>query len=189
MSIGVFYDHIWTLCFDAAEFIRLLDQFSELVSLIEPNIIIPLPDVSRAWVDSAKPPNATMCPPAKQAQLPALLLNEAVEHNRGRLTLPFLKNGYEDYIPSFVEHGGPGVDEKIGEQIKLEAVEHQLQRELKNFRRDLASMFRSGRVVAGLLKQYPQLLFKIDNDSRDAIQFAKRVIDDLAEKYGPSQRR
>jgi hypothetical protein len=122
-------------------------------------------------------------PPAKQAQLAALLLNEAVEHNRGRLTLPFLRDyGYEDYIPSFVEHGGPVVDEKIGGQIKLEAVEHQLQRELKNFTRGLASMFRSGRVVAGLLKQYPQVLFKIDNDSRDAIQFAKRVIGDLAEK-------
>jgi hypothetical protein len=45
------------------------------------------------------------------------------------------------------------VDEKIGEQIKLEAVERQVQRELKNFTRDLASMFRSGREVAGLLEQ------------------------------------
>jgi len=73
-------------------------------------------------------------PLAKQAELAALLLNEAVEHNRGRgLTLPFLKDrNYEDYIPSFVEHDGPVVDEQIGEQIKLEAVQDQLQRALKD---------------------------------------------------------
>jgi hypothetical protein len=71
----------------------------------------------------------------KQAKLAAVLLDEAVELNNGKLTLPFLK---------------------FGEQIKLEAVQHQLQRELKNCEKGLVILFRSGRVVAGLLKQYPQ---------------------------------
>jgi hypothetical protein len=129
-------------------------------------------------------------PLAKQAELAALLLNEAVEHNRGRLTLPFIRNyKYEDYIPSYVKHGGgTEVDEKIGEQIKLEAVEYQLQRELQNFMRGLGIMSRSGHVVDGLLEQYPQVPFKIDNKSRRAIQLAKRVIDDLAEKLKPISR-
>ena len=80
------------------------------------------------------------------------------------------------------------VDEKIGGQIKLEAVEHQLQRELKNFTRGLGIMIRSGHVVDGLLKQYPQIPFKVDNDSRRAIQLAKQVIDDLAQKLKPISR-
>jgi hypothetical protein len=49
-------------------------------------------------------------------------------------------------------------------------------------------MFRSGREVDGLLKQYPQVPFKVDNDSRRAIQLAKKVIDDLAEKLPPASR-
>jgi hypothetical protein len=123
-------------------------------------------------------------PFAEQTKLAALLLNEAVEHNKGWLTLPFIKR-YEDYIPSFVEHGSePVIDEKLGEQIKLEAVEHQLQRELKDFTKGLVIMFRSGRVMDGLLKQYPQAHFHIDNDSRRSIQMAKRVLDSLTEKLG-----
>jgi hypothetical protein len=125
----------------------------------------------------------------KQAKLAVVLLDEAVEHNKGHLTLPFLKNhNYEDYIPSFVEHDTTTIDAKISEKIKLAAVENQFQRELKNFTRGLAIMSRSGHVMAGLLKQYPQVSFKVDNQSRRAIEFAKEVIDDLAEKLPPVSR-
>jgi hypothetical protein len=103
------------------------------------------------------------------------------------LTLPFLKNhSYEDYIPSFIEDGGPVIDEKIGEQIKLEAVEHQLQRELENFMRGLRIIINSGHTIDGLLKQYPHAALKVDNGKRRAIQLAKQVIDDLAEKLKPT---
>jgi hypothetical protein len=124
-------------------------------------------------------------PLAKQAELAAILLNEAVEHNKGWLMLPFIKR-YEDYIPSFVEHGDPVVDEKTGEQIKLEAVQHQLQRELANFMRGLRIVLHSGHTMAGLLKQYPQVPFKVDNGKRRAIQMTKQVFDDLAEKLKPT---
>ena len=120
-------------------------------------------------------------PLAKQAKLAAVLLDEAVEHNKGRLTLPFIKR-YEDYIPSFIEHDTTVVDDKLGEQIKLKAVEQQLQRELKNFARGLAIMFRRGHTIDGLLRQYPQASFKIDSQARTSIKFAKRAIDELAEK-------
>jgi hypothetical protein len=119
---------------------------------------------------------------AKQAQLAALLLSEASNHNEGWLTLPFIKR-YGDYIPSFVEHGSePAIDEKLGEQIKLEAVQHQLQRELKNFMRGLGSMSRSDFVIDGLLRKYPQAPFRINTQSRSSIQLAKRLINALAEK-------
>jgi hypothetical protein len=72
-------------------------------------------------------------PLAKQAGLAAVFLNEAVRHNKGRLTLPFLRDrNYQDYIPSFIEYGDTEVDEKTGEQIKLEAVKQQVKREWQN---------------------------------------------------------
>jgi len=42
----------------------------------------------------------------------------------------------------------------MGEQIKLEAVEQQLQRELANFMRGLRIIIHSGLTMHGLLKQY-----------------------------------
>jgi hypothetical protein len=55
-------------------------------------------------------------PFAKQAVLAALLLNRANLHNKGKLTLQWLKNyGYEKYIPSFVKHGDIDVDQKTGD--------------------------------------------------------------------------
>jgi hypothetical protein len=57
--------------------------------------------------------------PAKQVQVAALLLNEAVEHNEGRLSLPFAKT-YEQYIPLAVKHGSK-VDEQTSVQIEAEA--------------------------------------------------------------------
>jgi hypothetical protein len=96
--------------------------------------------------------------------------------------------GYEDDIPSFVKYGGTEVDEKIGEQIKLEAVQHQIQRELKNFMRGLGIMSHSGFVIDGLLKRYSQVPFRIDNQSRFSIQLAKRLINALNEKLKPTSR-
>jgi len=124
-----------------------------------------------------------------QANLALILLDEAIEHNRGNLTLPFLRNyRYEDYIPSFVEYEVTEVGEEIGEQIRMRAIEQQLQRELKNFMRGLRIIIHSGHTMDGLLSQNPQVPFKVDNGSRRAIQMAKRIIDDLAEKLKPISR-
>jgi hypothetical protein len=124
-----------------------------------------------------------------QAKLALILLDEAVEHNKGRLTLPFLRNRrYEDYIQSFLEYEVTEVGEEIGEKIRLKAIEQQLQRELENFMRGLGIIIRSGHTVDGLHRQYPQVPFEVDNGKRRAIQIAKRIIDDLAEKLKPSSR-
>jgi hypothetical protein len=122
-----------------------------------------------------------------QAKLALILLDEAVEHNKGHLTLPFLRNHrYEDYIPSLLEYEVTQVGEEIAEKIRLKAIEQQFQRELENFTRGLAIMFRSGRVIDRLLQQYPQTSLKVDNGSRRLIRNAKRIIDDLAEKLPPT---
>jgi hypothetical protein len=101
--------------------------------------------------------------------------------------LPFLRNHqYEDYIPSFVEYEVTEVGEEIDEQIRMKAIEQQLQRELENFVRGLGIIIHSGHTVDGLLKQYSQVPFKVDNDKRRVIQMTKRIIDDLAEKLKPT---
>jgi hypothetical protein len=125
-------------------------------------------------------------PLAKQAKLAAVLLDEAVELNKGRLTLPFLRTQkYEYFIPSYIEYDTTTIDAQMGEKIKLAAVEHQLERELANFMRGLRIIIKSGHTMDGLLNQYPQVSVRVDHGKRRAIQMARRIIDDLADKLPP----
>jgi len=72
-------------------------------------------------------------PFAKQAKVAALLLNEAVEHNKGWLTLPFAKR-YEPYIPSAAKYDTAQIDEQTAAQIEAEAAHEQWKLEQRSFR-------------------------------------------------------
>jgi hypothetical protein len=120
-------------------------------------------------------------PLAKQAKIAALLLNEAVEHNKGRLSLPFAKD-FEKYIPSALKHDTTQqIDEQTGVQIEAEAAHEQWKREAEEFRRHVGGMLRSGYAMTGLAQKYPQIDFVINNELRRSIKHAKQVIDKLAE--------
>jgi hypothetical protein len=119
-------------------------------------------------------------PLAKQAKVAALLLNEAVEHNKGRLSLPFAKD-YEQYIASMVKHDTTQIDEQTGAQIEAEAAQEQWKLEAEKFQSHLGGIMRSGYAMTGLAQQYPQIDFVINNELRHSIKHAKQVIDKLAE--------
>jgi len=51
----------------------------------------------------------------------------------------------------------------------------------EKFQSHVIGMIRSGHVMTGLARQYPQIPFVISNDLRRSIKRAKQVIDQLAE--------
>jgi hypothetical protein len=120
-------------------------------------------------------------PFAKQAKVAALLLNEAVEHNKGRLSLPFAKT-YEKYIPSAVKHDTTQIDEQTGAQIEAEAAFYQWERAAEDFHKHVAGMMKSAHEMVGLAKKYPQNPFPISNRLRFSIRWAQQEINELANR-------
>jgi hypothetical protein len=118
-------------------------------------------------------------PYSKQAGLAAALLEYANDHNKGKLTLPFLKD-YEGYIPALVEHGTQ-MDETQYAQALIKKAQHDFERAAKEFHSLLLAMNHKAHLMIELRDKYSQIHFKIDKDLRWSIKFAKQEIDKLAQ--------
>jgi hypothetical protein len=129
-------------------------------------------------------------PFACQAKLAALLANEAVEHNKGTLSLSFAKR-YEEYIRVWAEYPGIDISQEDINEILTKLDEEKLLRLAEEIKRRLFALARAASELthfAEKMQTKTQVLDKVFDFQfrRYGLQWVKQTVDKLVEKFPPS---
>jgi ParB-like chromosome segregation protein Spo0J len=128
-------------------------------------------------------------PFAWQAKLAALIAEDAAFHNKGVVSLPFIKH-FEQYIRLWAEYPGIDIDQADMDEILSKLNEEKLQALVEKLKKQLFALARVANELAKVTENVPstQLLGRMFDRQfrRYGLQWVKQTVDKLVEKFPPN---
>jgi hypothetical protein len=128
-------------------------------------------------------------PFAWQAKLAALIAEDAASHNKGVVSLPFIKH-FEQYIRLWTEYPGIDIDQADMDEILGKLNEEKLKEKVEKFKTQLFALTRVANELVKAAENVPstRLLGRLfDNQFRRyGLLWIKQTVDRLAEKFPPN---